>query len=370
MKLDRRNFLLDTPAALAGLGAFAEMAFAQNQTGVKVAPEAVDFWVTHMGLSPEEIVGGVARTRGRRPNGPSVSDVAREPLFLSYDPDSGALTTVDQVPIAALAMGPDTSLDYQMVRMRLNDDDEKQFRSYASGGIYVDFQQAAQPQQSFLELAASAVFSAFSPASPSQPGSGAKATRTSSGSSSSSAAWKGTHILQAAKPSAPTAPGTSIPLQAATQSQSVVLPGGAGKHSFACFAKDKQKTVFGTFVSVFATLLNSPAATYLPMLAMPGIGPVALNAVRALVGNLQAHGGEQQFIMMSPTVDIVTTQAAAKANPNALRFRPGSYIVIPKEHGAAIKDKLNSHDDGRFSGAEGSDCVRCQRCLSGSWLRA
>ena len=75
---------------------------------------------------------------------------------------------------------------------------------------------------------------------------------------------------------------------------------------------------------------------------MPVIGPPALSAMRSLVANLQAHGGQQQWIMMSPPVDVVTTQDGAKSNPSALRFRPGNYIMIPKEHSDAIKGQLNN----------------------------
>lgn len=162
-----------------------------------------------------------------------------------------------------------------------------------------------------------------------------------SGKGKSAASSKGSNFFQAGKAPA-AAGGASVPLQAASQAQSITLPGGSGKHSFACFAKDRQKTLFGTFVGVFATLLNSPLTSYLPMLSMPVIGPPALNAMRSLVANLQSHGGEQQWIMMSPPVDVVTTQESAKINPAALKFRPGSYIMIPKEHSDAIRGQMKN----------------------------
>jgi hypothetical protein len=351
MRADRRNFLLDTPAALLGLGGFAEIALAQAaRGGVKTAPEVVDFWVSRMGLSPESVVGGVGRTRGRRPNGPVTDDLAREPLFLHYDQDAGELMTADEVPAKELAPTGDTAIQFQLVRMRLNDADDRQFRSYTSGGIYVDFQQSAAPASSggFMDTLAgigSSLFAAIgSESGKGKSGGGAGSSGSSSGKSKSgggSAASKGNNFFQSGKAPA-AANGTSVPLQAASQAQSITLPGGSGKHSFACFAKDRQKTLFGTFVGVFATLLNSPLTSYLPMLSMPVIGPPALNAMRSLVANLQSHGGEQQWIMMSPPVDVVTTQDGAKNNPSALRFRPGNYIMIPKEHSDAIKGQLSN----------------------------
>ncbi len=341
MKVDRRNFLLDTPAALLGLGGFAEIALAQAARGdVKTSPEVVDFWVSRMGLSPESVVGGVGRTRGRRPNGPTADDLAREPLFLHYDQDAGELMTADEVPVNRLSSSGDTAIQFQMVRMRLNDSDDHQFRNYTSGGIYVDFQQSGAPASSggFMDTL-SGIGSSLFAAIGSDGGKGRAGA--GSGKGKSAASSKGSNFFQAGKAPA-AAGGASVPLQAASQAQSITLPGGSGKHSFACFAKDRQKTLFGTFVGVFATLLNSPLTSYLPMLSMPVIGPPALNAMRSLVANLQSHGGEQQWIMMSPPVDVVTTQESAKINPAALKFRPGNYIMIPKEHSDAIRGQMKN----------------------------
>jgi len=66
-----------------------------------------------------------------------------------------------------------------------------------------------------------------------------------------------------------------------------------------------------------------------------------LNAVRSLVGNLQAHGENQQWIMMSPPIDVATTKESAQSSPDALRLRPGSYVLIPKSHSDAIKGQLD-----------------------------
>jgi hypothetical protein len=334
MGVDRRDFLLEASAAALGFGGFADLAMAQTpQSATKVAPDVVDFWVRGMGLSPDTVIGG-SRTRGRQPNGPSVSDLGREPLFLHYDPEEGSLITTDQVALSKLPESGDTDVQFQMVRMRLNGDDDKQFRNYSSGGIYVDFQQTAKPQQSFTEALggfASSLFSSMS--APASKGGG-------KGQSGSAGKAKGKSFLPEPAPADP-GNGSSIPLQAASQAQSISLPGGAGKHSCACFAKDKRKSLFGTFVSVFSTLANSAAASYLPMLSMPLVGPPALSAIRSLVANLQAHGGDQQWIMMSPPVDVITTQEGAKGNPSALRLRPGNYIMIPKAHSAAMKGQLS-----------------------------
>ena len=65
-------------------------------------------------------------------------------------------------------------------------------------------------------------------------------------------------------------------------------------------------------------------------------------AVRSLVANLQAHGENQQWIMMSPPMDVATTKDGAQQNPDALRMPAGSYVVIPKEHSDAIKGQLDN----------------------------
>ncbi len=336
MSFNRRNFILEAQAAILGLGCLNESAFAQTMpSDGKISADVVDFWVHRMGLSADAVIGG-SKTRGRQPAG----ELAREPLLLYYDPDDNALITADQVPLKKLAEASDTDLQFQLRRMRLNADDDKQFRNYSSGGIYVDFQQSATQTPSMLESLASALFSSISPRDPKGAGKGGPGSG-SGGSNGKAGPGKGKGKSFLADPPAANADsGNSIPLQAASQSQTISLPSGAGKHSLACFVKDKRKTLFGNFVSIFGTLLNSPAATYLPMLSLPVIGTPALDAIKSLVANLQAHGGDQQFIMMSPPVDIVTTQASAKSNSEAIRFRPGQYIMIPKEHSAAMRDQL------------------------------
>jgi hypothetical protein len=129
-------------------------------------------------------------------------------------------------------------------------------------------------------------------------------------------------------------------LQAAKQSQSLTLPGGMGKTSFACFAKDPRKTLFGSFVDVMSKVVNSPLVSYLPLMSFPVVGSMGLAGIKGLVGSLQGQGGQQQWILQSPPLEVAATVDGSKAFPEALRLKSGSYIVIPKEHSAVLKDQL------------------------------
>jgi hypothetical protein len=292
------------------------------------------------------MLGGQA-TRGRTPNGPETSNLAREPLFLHYDPDEGALMPADQIPSQRMHAFTDAKLDFQLVRMRLNPTDHHHFENYTSGAIYLDFQQG-QPQSIFGEMVslATTTFSAIFPGpkrGPVAPKSGA--------SGASAAASKGKAGAPAGVPAgAPGAaapgnawagaPAAAIPLQAAKQSQSISLPGGLGKTSFACFAKDPRKTLFGSFVDVMSKVVNSPLVSYLPLMSFPVVGSMGLAGIRGLVGSLQCEGAQQHWILQSPPLDVAATVEGSKAFPEALRLRSGSYIVIPKEHSAGLKDQL------------------------------
>jgi hypothetical protein len=343
MRLNRRDLLtsgiIGGPAAFFGLN-FAEILAAQNQSQAQapVDSDVVNFWVHGMGV-PANTVIGAERTRGRQPSGPSTSDFGREPLFLHHDPKAGLITT-DQITPDKLLTAADTEVTFQLVRMRLNQADDATFRSYSSGGIYVDLQQGTSPaatastapsMASDFESTASSLFSAIFPAT--KMGKEVTAKAAKSGGS------KGSAGQPQASPAAKAAgAGTaSVPLQQAKQAQSITLPGGIGRTSFACFAKDKRKTLFGQFVDVFGQLASSPMLSYLPMLSLPAVGLSTLNAVRSLVANLQAHGENQQWIMMSPPTDLVTTQSAAQTNPDALRLPAGNYVVIPKQNSDAMK---------------------------------
>jgi hypothetical protein len=329
MKTNRRGFLVETPLAAFALAQFDEESFSQT-SNAGAPPDVVDFWVRDMGVPAHMVLGGET-TRGRQPAGPQTSNLAREPLFLHYDPDEGSLVPADQIPSAKMHPFTDAKMDFQLVRMRLNPADHQQFANYTSGGIYLDFQQG-QPQSMFGEMVSLATtsFSAIFPGAKSAAKSGAKGT-------SSSAASKSPAATPAA---AAAAPAATIPLQAAKQSQSLTLPGGLGKTSFACFAKDPRKTLFGSFVDVMSKVVNSPLVSYLPLMSFPVVGSVGLAGIKGLVGSLQGQGGQQQWILQSPPMDVTATVDGSKASPEALRLRSGSYIVIPKEHASALKDQL------------------------------
>jgi hypothetical protein len=329
MNTNRRGFLMGTPLAAFALAQFDEEAFSQT-SNADAPSDVVDFWVRDMGVPAHMVLGGET-TRGRRAAaGPETSNLAREPLFLLYDPDEGALIPADQIPSAKMHPFTDAKMDFQLVRMRLNPADHQQFENYTSGGIYLDFQQG-QPQSIFGEMVSLATtsFSAIFPGAKTGAKSGAK-SGASSGASKS----------PAAPAAAAAAPAASIPLQAAKQSQSLTLPGGLGKTSFACFAKDPRKTLFGSFVDVMSKVVNSPLVSYLPLMSFPVVGSMGLAGIKGLVGSLQGQGGQQQWILQSPPMDVTATVDGSKASPEALRLKSGSYIVIPKEHSAALKDQL------------------------------
>ena len=341
MKTNRRGFLFETPLAAFALAQFDEEAFSQT-SNADTSPDVVDFWVRDMGVPAHMVLGGET-TRGRQPAGPQTSNLAREPLFLHYDPEEGSLMPADQIPSAKMHPFTDAKMDFQLVRMRLNPSDHRQFENYTSGGIYLDFQQG-QPQSVFGEVVtlATTTFSAIFPGPKSAPGGAKSGTKTgsTSASSSGSSAGKAAPAGSAPAAGAAAAPAATIPLQAAKQAQSITLPGGLGKTSFACFAKDPRKTLFGSFVDVMSKVVNSPLVSYLPLVSLPVVGSAGLAGIKALVGSLQGQGGQQQWILQGPPVDVTATVNGSKASPDALRLRTGNYVVIPKEHAAAIKDQL------------------------------
>lgn len=336
MKLDRRDLLLSGPAALFGFQ-FAESLRAQTQSTAPVDSDVINFWVRGMGVPANTIVGA-ERTRGRQPAGPEVSDYGREPLFLHHDPDTNSLITTDQIPPDKLVASGATDVTFQLVRMRLNTADDTKFKDYSSGGIYVDLQQSAPAQTSVLSELESVASSLFSAIFPTSGGTGKSSGKQSGGKTKS----KGNSFFspQQAAAASSAASGAAVPLQQAKQAQSITLPGGAGRTSFACFAKDRKKTLFGKFVDVFGELAASPMLSYLPMLQLPAVGASTLNAVRSLVGNLQSHGQNQQWIMMSTPTDVATTKMAAQSSPDAVRLRAGNYVLVPKEQSDAIKNQL------------------------------
>lgn len=346
MKFDRREMLLSGPAALFGFQ-LLEALDAQGQTmtpmGAKpTAPmdnKVVDFWVHGMGV-PYNTIPGAQQTRGRQPSGPSVSDYGREPMFLHHDEKNDVLLTPDQITADALPASGNPTVNFQLVRMRLNDTDNVKFKDYASGGIYVDLAQTT-PQQSVwgdVETLASSVFSAIFPGG---GGNGGSSGGGKKGGGKGSGGKGGKFFLPPQAATAQSAGGSAVPLQQPKQATSITLPNGAGRTSFACFAKDRKKTLFGKFIDVFGELAASPMLSYLPMLSLPAVGASTLNAVRSLVANLQAHGENQQWIMMSAPTDVAATQAAVQSSPGALKLPPGNYVLIPKEQSDAMKNQLD-----------------------------
>jgi hypothetical protein len=341
MKFDRRDLLLSGPAAFFGFQ-LVEALHAQGQNAPPLDSKVVDFWVHGMGVPSNTVVGG-DKSRGRQQNGPSVSDFGREPLFLHHDPKDNVLLTPDQITPDKLMASGATDVSFQLTRMRLNDADNLKFKDYASGGIYLDMQQttpASSSMMSDVENVAGSIFSAIFPQS--GKSSSGKSGGEGSGSGSGSTAKKGkggNNFLPS--PQASGGGAAAVPLQQAKQATTLSLPNGSGRTSFACFAKDRKKTLFGKFIDVFGELAASPMLSYLPMLSLPAVGVSTLNSVRSLVANLQAHGQNQQWIMMSTPTDVATTKVAATTAPDAMKLPAGNYVLIPKEHSDAIKGQLN-----------------------------
>ena len=346
MQSNRRSFLAGGATSLLGLGQFLEIAMARAETGApKLAPGVVDFWMDAMGIPPDSLLGGAA-TRGRHASsGPSVgaTDYAREPLFLQYDADEKTLITADQIPTKNLTSKGDAQVQFQLSRMRLNPDDAKAFHNYTSGGIYVDLQQhqiaQAQGFWAAMEPMATSAFSAVVPAAGAGKSGKAGAKPGTAAKGASSGGGKGAAAAMAPGASSPSS-AQAIPLQNANQAQSLMLPSGKGKTAFLAFVKDRKLSAFGTFLSAFEQLAGA-GAPFIPLLNLPVVGGATLGAVRGLVANLQAHGGDQAWIMQSPPLDIVATADSIPEVPEGLRLRSGSYIAIPKSHAAALKPYMN-----------------------------
>lgn len=352
MNENRRAFLLGGPAVFFGLEQLTECALAQaDRGGAVISPEVTDFWKRGMGVPSDMLVGG-GSSRARRPAaGPGGGDFAREPLFLHYDADDKVLIPATEIPLEKLSASGDVKVDFQMVRLRLNADDNREFQNFSSGGIYLDFQQSqttSSPANSssgseVLVTLASSIFSAIFPNG--NGGSGADGTGGGTKGGGGKKGGKGLPFVPQSQTQGrnPAAPAATVQLQQAKQSQSIALAAGVGKTAFACFAKGRKKTAFGQFVSALLTVSSSPAMTYLPLLSMPLVATPTLTAIRALVGNLQSHGGDERSILQSPPVDVAATAEGIKTlNSSALRLRSGHYIVIPQEHAGLIKSQLNN----------------------------
>src|ERR1035441_9739266 len=119
MKTNRRGFLLGTPLAAFGLAQFDEEAFAQTSDAGAPPAAVVGFWGRTLGV-PARMVMGWETTAGRAGAGPETSNLAREPLFIHYDPNEGSLMTADQIPTANMHAFTDAKEAFQLVRTLLN----------------------------------------------------------------------------------------------------------------------------------------------------------------------------------------------------------------------------------------------------------
>ena len=304
---NRRSFLTGAPAALLGIPQFSGLAFAQpGSNPADFATDITSFWANHMNVPAEQLGGTVIDLRS--------SDTAgfdREPFFFYYDDKNHRLVPATDPSFKPALQNGDAKLDMQVARYRLNSDDEAVFNKYQSGGFYLDVQQQQTKMQEMTDMA----FSVFSAIFPQGKG-------TQKGGS------------------APAAAGSTPALQQASQTQSLSLPNGSGKASFVVFAKDKKRTAFGSIVSAMSSLTNAVQPAYLPLLSLPTIAAPALTAMRALVANLQANGGQHQWLLQGPPVEVAATQEAC--TPLSLKVNSGYLIAVPKAQASKMKGNLEN----------------------------
>jgi hypothetical protein len=190
---------------------------------------------------------------------------------------------------------------------------------------------------------ASSVFSAIFPSGlgGSKKDAAAKPAASSGSSSGKSSQAAAAPAAAAAKRTMPASEAAAaVPLQKHNEAQSIALANGSGKTAFSCFMKDRKKSAFGTLLSAFQQITD-PSLPYMPLISIPVLAAPALAGIRALVGNLQAHGGNQQWVLQGPQMDIAATGDALSSAPHALRLRSGSYIVVPKSQASVLKDNLS-----------------------------
>lgn len=342
MTSSRRVFMAGTPVCLLGLlGEPAEVSDAAETQPGAADPAALDFWTRGMGLSVSAIPSAGPATRSAVKNAGVGSGFAREPIFLHYDDNEKALITVDQIDARMLVPSGDTQVDFQLQRLRLNDEDEAHFARFTSGGIYLELQQGQAAQsaapasggQSGIIQLASSVFSAFFPTG------GAGGAKKGGGSPKAAK-----QLVQSSPPQnggkGGGSSGAPVALQTARQSQSLPLPNGSGKAAFSAFVKDPRKTAFGQFVAALTSSAGG-SSSYAQLLSIPLMASPALSAIRSIVANLQIHGANQEIVMQGPPMDIAATAPAFSSSNNPLPVRNGSYIVIPREHGPLIKPQLS-----------------------------
>ena len=189
MSSNRRNFLLSGPAALFAFDQFAELAEAQTPGSAKGSADVADFWSRGMGVPENRLIGGAAlASRGRSSNNMgSGTNFAREPLFLYWDNDEKALMTASEIDQKKLPQSGDAKVDFRLLRMRLNGNDDKIFQSFTSGGIYLDMSQqeaaSKSSDSSWITTLATPIFAALFPSKSSGKSGGASPGGESGGKS-------------------------------------------------------------------------------------------------------------------------------------------------------------------------------------------
>jgi hypothetical protein len=346
MHSNRRDFVFGTPLALLALDELGSVGLGAAPAASASDIEALNFWLNGAGLPPSLIQSASAEAlrnaQSRAADAGPTGNFAREPVFLHWDETQNTL--IDAVDIDKKMLAPesgDAQVDLQLLRLRLNSQEQKQFESFTSGGIYVELQQGGQQQDSTPSTAsssgaapvamASTVFSAFFPSA-----SGAKGKSAGGGTPSGSAPASG-----AAKSSSA---GPPIPLQTPRDAQTLALPKGTGRGLFNTFLKDRKKTVFGQFLDMFAG--SNSSSTYSQLLSIPLIATPALKAIQSLVSNLQLHGSDQAVVMQAPRVDLAATTDALSSLDGLIKplpLRTGSYVAIPREHVALIKNDMDKY---------------------------
>ena len=299
-------------------------ALAQTQVGQSPPPapiprDVIDFWVNRVGLPADMVIGagkrsGASTTIGFR-NQPEESSFhaayGREPLFLCVDDLENRIVPAEELPSQKLLPAGDAQVELTLQRFRLNPDDEDRLQKYKSGGVYLDLEQRPTAAETASALAWS-TFGAIFPKARAQMHNAAPTSAAPTVSSSK--------------------PGV----------ESIALPGGTARVLFSCFLKDPRRTAFGNFVNTFLDLTGPSHPEILPLLSLATIAAPALLVVRALVANLQAHGGNHGWLFQNTPLDVVACAA-----------EPGSSCVpefVPV-HQAAQRE-LSGYSQGARNGAK------------------
>src|ERR1700683_189519 len=121
--MDRRTFLSDIPMLLA----LAELMPALDAQTKSTAPPAdvVDFWVNKMGVPANMIIGGANVAAGEISRSPSDS-YGLEPQLFFLDEQKNSLVAAEELATEHLTPSGDMEVDFELGRLRLNDDDKKQ----------------------------------------------------------------------------------------------------------------------------------------------------------------------------------------------------------------------------------------------------